>query len=258
MRRLGRRTAAYEANIPTAITGCCAWFASDLGVTTGTGGVAAWANQAPLTGSANDLVQSNSANRPSFQAIGVDFPNSPGVRFQSANSDILLSGTNAFRTGTGGNITQATVAVVLKHTGTVSSAMAASWKAASLPSSSGLEMYQSATTNTYVGFAAGNAGSGVTGATSALGVGSGTARLILVLGADATTVTLYQNGVAIGTTGDAGGNGLVLDGEEFSLGGRPNGSLFNDVSIAEVVCYNRALTVSEIGSLDTYLQRHTV
>lgn len=253
MRRLGRRTAAYPTNSPSAISGLCAWFRSDLGVTLGTGGVAAWANQASLTGSANDLAQSNSANRPSLQAVGVDFANSPGVRFQSANSDVLTSGANAFRTGTGGNITTWTIAAVLAHISDVNQGIAVEWRADSYPSSSGAILLQDSDGGNYAGIASG-AGNVPAGPGQALSAGE-VHRYIFVV-SSTSDLALYEDGVAVGTNGSSP-SPSVLDAEEFTLGGRTSGALCNDVSIAEVCCYNRALTAGEIAQLDAYLQRHT-
>lgn len=74
------------------------WYAADLGITTVSGKVSVWANQGS-TGSADDLAQSTSGNRPTYVASHT--PNSkPAVRFDPSASTYMQ--TPAFGSSVGG------------------------------------------------------------------------------------------------------------------------------------------------------------
>lgn len=228
-----------------------AWYRSDQGVTTGTGGVSAWADQ---SGNSHDLLQSTSGKRPSLQNAGVDFGNVPGVRFASVKSDILAVATNSFLTGTGGTISAATMACALTHRGAVTNGMAISWSASSIPVTSGFEFRQDGANPRYVALLKGDGGaSTATDPGTSLTTGD-THRYIMT--GDSTAIQLYEDGTDVGADGVPNGNAQVLNAEEFSVGARPNDTLHDDVSMAEIVIVNRALSAGEVSLLDGWLQRN--
>ena len=77
--------------LPTKLANLSLWLRSDMGITTDTGGVSAWADQ---SGAENDAAQATSGVRPDFTTSDANFNGHPSVNF-TASADDFLTVTHA-------------------------------------------------------------------------------------------------------------------------------------------------------------------
>lgn len=85
-RRDGSRWSGRRGFLPTQLASLSLWLRSDMGITTDTGGVSAWADQ---SGKANDASQATSGVRPDFTASDANFNGFPSVNFVRGTADFL-------------------------------------------------------------------------------------------------------------------------------------------------------------------------
>lgn len=227
----------------TSALGLKHWVKSDAGITLTGGNVSAWADQstAAITG---NLVQGTAGNRPSVLASSVNFQDY--IRFDGAND--ILSSVNTFAGNTLFNTSTNTIFMIKNYkSGLVD------YKWETDPTNSyrvGMELMGSGAQR--VDFVDDNGGG-----KNDLSTVSITNKDVLVgYVSDATTISLKLNGNtdAIKTHPSLVFNPPGATLKPLNIGANDLGNpLYCNVDIAEVMTFNKKLSVSEMTRVESYL-----
>lgn len=219
---------------PASISGLVAWYKADVGVTTSSGNVSAWADQG---GNGYNLSGTPVGGQsPTVTAGGLNgldilnWPNSTNGNLSTGAAAVTLGGTGS----------QASVFVVMRYTGNNNSRVVSySVGGSDTAANAFISQFVSAST-TINGFSNGVKGALTTTNNTWAQVGS-----IF----DGTNNTLYLNNVA-GTPVSSTNSFSATGG--LNVGGTPSGGNQYIGDIAEIVIYNVALTGTDRSNLAAY------
>lgn len=212
-------------NVPQGISGLAAWYRADMGITIGTG-VSAWADQSGSGDSNKNAVQATGSKQPTLNAVDVAYNNQPTLSF-------LASALQNLRTGTW--VTQPTLQTVI-WVGNFDGAASLEYVLDGLTVNT-LAIENNAVSNNIVARAA--------TAISAAATNANPAVVVAIFNGASSKLYVSAN---TPTTGSI--TAVTLAG--LSIGMAGNVGAYQNGKTAEIIVYNRALSSSEVFSLNAY------
>lgn len=222
---------AVSVPVPKTIPGLMAWYRSDLGITTVSGRVSAWADQSGSGDANRNLVQAVAGNRPTIVASDASFNGRPSLTFASADPD-LLDRTGAWSAAI---VQPATIYSV--HMVTSLAAQVTYYDDSAVSGSFGLAQSLGA------GFIA-RAGASIAGVDNT--TNKPTAMCVVFNGASSAYYDAQLTATVSGNAGANGSTGLVV-GTQAGAGAGLQGS------ICEIIVYSGAHNGTQRSTLLSYL-----
>jgi hypothetical protein len=228
---------------PLSVDGCVGWYRADMGVTLVSDVVSAWADQ---SGNGHHMTQGTAGSRPGHVASETSLNGQATLVFDGVNDWLAADGLAQYFTGVE-NALQYTLVTVLRHTGTFGNPHV--WCAAQ--SNWTHRRYMQATRMALVRDA--NDGGSTVGHLKT--PANPSLAHCATEYANNAPQSLRVNGTEL--TGSSGDRAPPLAPTVWTLGAyRSAGGYVADYlqgPIPEVALYNRALTIDEMGQVETYM-----
>ena len=216
---------------PPTLPDLVAWYRADLGITTVTGAVSAWADQSGV-GTGKTLAQGTAANRPAYNASDAGYNNQPTMTFDGSNDRLASGAWSAYPSSP-------TTGFIVGNTNGVPSQQV---YFDSISAQRYLFDNNSELAGDDLRFFRSNGVLGANGKDSSI-------KHIAGFVDNGVSSSLYWNSatnVGTGNSGASSPTGLTVGSDQAQTGGFLSGK------IAEIIIYSRALSAQEIAALLNY------